>query len=140
MVAAGASTRLAGTSNVKRRPSPWLLTLPAFLPSQVSPFDPWGSTIALAFVLVVCATSELWQDAKRHRGDWVTNSRRTRVMAANGAFRDVAWRDVRVGDVVMVRDDEEVPADLVLLFAALTDRVCYVQTTNLGALSGCLAI
>jgi len=86
-------------------------------------------------VLVVCATSELWQDAKRHRGDWVTNSRRTRVMAANGAFRDVAWRDVRVGDVVMVRDNEEVPADLVLLFAALTDRVCYVQTTNLGALT-----
>jgi len=99
----------------------------------VSPFDPWGSTAALAFVVGVSAISELWQDGRRHRADYLINNRMTRVMHANGSFRTVAWRDVGIGDVVMVLDGEECPADLVCLFAALPERVCYIQTTNLGA-------
>jgi phospholipid-transporting ATPase len=99
----------------------------------VSPFDPWGATLALAFVLLVSAIKALVEDAKRHRDDWATNARATRVMCGDGAFRDVAWRTVRVGDMVLVRDDEELPADLLCVYAALPERVCYVQTTNLGA-------
>ena len=97
----------------------------------VSPFDPWGSTIALACVLAVSAVKALWEDAKRHRDDWATNARPTRVMCGDGAFRQVPWRSVRVGDVVMARDDEELPADLLLLHSSLGAGVCYVQTTNL---------
>ena len=97
----------------------------------VSPFDPWGSTIALAFVLAVSAVKALWEDAKRHRDDWAINARPTRVMCGDGAFRQLPWRSVRVGDVVMVSDDEELPADLLLLFSSLEAGVCYVQTTNL---------
>ena len=97
----------------------------------VSPFDPWGSTIALAFVLAVSAVKALWEDAKRHRDDWAVNVRPTRVMCGDGAFRQIPWRSVRVGDLVMVRDDEELPADLLLLFSSLEAGVCYVQTTNL---------
>jgi P-type E1-E2 ATPase len=99
----------------------------------VSPFDPWGATLALGFVLLVSAIKALVEDSKRHREDWKTNARPTRVMCGDGAFREVQWRAVRVGDVVMVRDDEEVPADLLCVYAALPERVCYVQTTNLGA-------
>jgi magnesium-transporting ATPase (P-type) len=102
----------------------------------VSPFDPWGSTIALAFVLLASGVKALVEDAKRQRGDWATNARPTRIMCGDGAFRMVPWRDVRVGDIVMVRDDEEVPADLLVVFAALPENVCYVQTTNLGAAYG----
>ena len=97
----------------------------------VSPFDPWGSTIALAFVLAVSAVKALWEDSKRHRDDWATNARPTRVMCGDGAFRQVPWRRVRVGDVVMARDDEELPADLLLLYSGQDSGVCYVQTTNL---------
>ena len=97
----------------------------------VSPFDPWGSTIALAFVLAVSAVKALWEDAKRHRDDWAINTRPTRIMCGDGAFRQVPWRSVNVGDVVLVRDDEELPADLLLLFSSLEAGVCYVQTTNL---------
>ena len=43
------------------------------------------------------------------------------------------WRNVCVGDVLWVADDEEVPCDLLCLFCALPDRVCFIQTTNLGA-------
>ena len=89
--------------------------------------------MALAFVLFVSGVKAVWEDSKRHRADWATNARTTRIMCGDGAFRRVPWRSVRVGDVVMTGDEEEVPADLLCIYAALPDRVCYVQTTNLGA-------
>lgn len=60
--------------------------------SAVSPFDPWGSTAALAFVVAVAAVSELWQDVRRHRADYEINNRTTRVMHANGSFRKVRYQ------------------------------------------------
>ena len=41
------------------------------------------------------------------------------------------WRDVAVGDVVLVRDGELFPADLLCLHCELSERICYVRTTNL---------
>ena len=99
----------------------------------MSPFDPWGATLALAFVLLVAAIKALVEDAKRQRGDWAVNARAATVAVGDGAFGAAPWRALRVGDVVMVRDDEEVPADLLCVYASLPERVCYVQTTNLGA-------
>ena len=72
----------------------------------VSPYDPWGATVALAFVLFVSGVKAVWEDWKRHRADWATNARTTRVMCGDGAFRRVPWRAVRVGDVVMTCDEE----------------------------------
>jgi len=39
--------------------------------------------------------------------------------------------DIRVGDVVQVMEDEEVPADLVVIRSAKKDGVVYVDTANL---------
>lgn len=36
-----------------------------------------------------------------------------------------------VGDAVEVRDDELFPADLLCLWSALPDKVCFIRTTNL---------
>lgn len=41
---------------------------------------------------------------------------------AAGTTVDIQWRDVRVGQVLQVRDDELFPADLLCLYSALPDR------------------
>lgn len=41
------------------------------------------------------------------------------------------WKDIRVGDVVRVYNNEEIPADLVILATSDDDGCCYVETKNL---------
>ncbi|KAI7865538.1 hypothetical protein BDF14DRAFT_1883484 [Spinellus fusiger] len=41
------------------------------------------------------------------------------------------WQDLNVGDYVMVRNNEAIPADIVLLSTSEKDNVCYVETQNL---------
>ena len=55
----------------------------------------------------------------------------TRVCVAAGSHRDIAWRDVKVGQVLRVQDDELFPADLLCLHSALEDKACFIKTTNL---------
>jgi len=43
---------------------------------------------------------------------------------------DKKWRDVKVGDVIMVVENEYLPVDLVILRTS-ADNVCYIETKNL---------
>lgn len=46
-------------------------------------------------------------------------------------FKSDYWKAVRVGDIIRVRSDVEVPADLVVLSTSDSDGACYVETKNL---------
>lgn len=48
-----------------------------------------------------------------------------------GSVTDILWTDVRVGDVIVVRDGELFPADLMCLYSSLPENVCFIKTTNL---------
>ncbi|CAO3582705.1 unnamed protein product [Absidia cylindrospora] len=41
------------------------------------------------------------------------------------------WQDLQVGDFVYLRDDDPVPADMVILSTSEPDGLCYVETQNL---------
>nr|UJH94547.1 Dnf1 [Starmerella bombicola] len=53
-----------------------------------------------------------------------------RVMA-DTRFKPDFWKNVKVGDFVRVRSDQEIPADLVILSTSEEDGACYVETKNL---------
>ena len=40
------------------------------------------------------------------------------------------WRDVKIGDVLKVQENEAIPADLIILKTD-KDNICYVETKNL---------
>ncbi|ODQ56229.1 phospholipid-translocating P-type ATPase domain-containing protein [Saitoella complicata NRRL Y-17804] len=46
-------------------------------------------------------------------------------------FKNTQWKNVRVGDIVRLRDDDPVPADVVILATSEEDGACYVETKNL---------
>jgi phospholipid-translocating ATPase len=41
------------------------------------------------------------------------------------------WKKLEVGDVVLLRDNEQVPADIVVLASSDADGLCYLETKNL---------
>lgn len=46
-------------------------------------------------------------------------------------FAKKYWKDVKVGDVLRIYNNDEVPADLVILATSDEDNCCYVETKNL---------
>lgn len=55
-------------------------------------------------------------------------SRRT---PGTARFKRDFWKNVRVGDFVRIRNNDEIPADVVVLATSDTDGACYVETKNL---------
>ncbi|KAF9970035.1 hypothetical protein BGZ73_007362 [Actinomortierella ambigua] len=41
------------------------------------------------------------------------------------------WQDVRVGDIVHLRNDDAIPADIVILSTSEPDGLCFIETKNL---------
>ncbi|BDA48078.1 probable phospholipid-transporting ATPase 7 [Coccomyxa sp. Obi] len=99
--------------------------------STVSPFSPFGPTIALLFVLLVAAVKAAIEDKKRHREDRITNNSIAHVVNPDGSVKDIKWHEVHVGMVLEVRDNENIPADLLCLHCTHTDNVCFIKTVNL---------
>jgi hypothetical protein len=66
----------------------------------------------LGFVVTVDAIFQALEDLTRHRTDAEANDAATRIVdPRTGAVVPAPWRDVRVGDVVVLRNREVSPAD-----------------------------
>ena len=46
-------------------------------------------------------------------------------------WQPVQWKNVRVGDLVFLQNDDPVPADMIVLNTSEPDCICYVETKNL---------
>lgn len=52
-------------------------------------------------------------------------------MLRSGVFEEVKWEEVRVGDILKVRNSEVVPSDMLLLYSTEENSMCFVETANL---------
>lgn len=58
------------------------------------------------------------EDYNRHKADNEANATPTKVFDTHTrTWKEVTWRDIRVGDLVCVERDAIFPADLLFLFA-----------------------
>uniref|UniRef100_A0A8C4DIC6 Phospholipid-transporting ATPase n=1 Tax=Dicentrarchus labrax TaxID=13489 RepID=A0A8C4DIC6_DICLA len=92
---------------------------------------PWYTTlIPLVVVLGVTAIKDLVDDLARHRMDKEINNRKCEVLL-DGRFQESKWRDIEVGDVVRLKKNDFIPADILLLSSSNPNSLCYVETMNL---------
>ena len=85
---------------------------------SISTNDPLATIIPLAYVVAVGMLKEFLADYKRYKSDKKTNSQPASIIVHNGdsfSSRVVRTEELRVGDVVEVKDGDIIPADLVLL-------------------------
>ncbi len=85
----------------------------------------------LLIVLMISMTKQAVEDLKRHHADKVMNNRVVTKLKADGTTEIVRWHEVRVGDILLIRDREEFPADLVLLATSEEGGKCFTETANL---------
>ncbi|XP_042470971.1 phospholipid-transporting ATPase 1-like [Zingiber officinale] len=99
---------------------------------QIAVFGRGASVLPLAFVLLVTAVKDAYEDWRRHRSDRIENNRAASVCDPHsGRFFSKRWKEVRVGEVVKVLANEGIPCDMVLLATSDPTGVAYVQTINL---------
>ena len=90
----------------------------------------------IAFPLFIVTTISMIKDAfedyKRHQSDAQENTRQCEVYNPyKKLFEKRPWSQVRVGEIVKVKSEEYVPADLLILSTSDSKGVCYVETKNL---------
>ena len=97
-----------------------------------SPKTPVSMVGTFAAVLVFTMLKEAFEDYKRHRADAAVNRTPTqRFSESMQAFEDVKSDSIQVCDFVKVRENEALPADLILLSSSDEKGVAYLNTMNL---------
>ncbi|CAN4111326.1 unnamed protein product [Withania somnifera] len=93
-------------------------------------FGRGASILPLAFVLLVTAVKDAYEDYRRHRSDRIENNRLALVLL-DGKFQEKKWKDIRVGEIIKISSSGTIPCDMVLLSTSDPTGVAYIQTINL---------
>jgi len=95
-----------------------------------SPKNPGSMAGTFAFVLILTMIKEGFEDYKKYRADQEMNNRVTKIYDHTlGQVKEIKWKDVRVGNIIKVEKDQEIPADLLIISAP--KDVVFVSTMNL---------
>ena len=84
----------------------------------------------LSFILFISALKDLFEDLKRHKSDHEENNHRCQVLR-DSEFKDTIWENLSVGDIIILKQDEYFPADVLILRTSEPKGVCYIETKNL---------
>jgi len=98
--------------------------------TPVSPVTPVTNVVPLLFVLSVSLLKEYIEDSNRKKKDREINARKVQVLG-KGGWQRLEWAEVMVGDVIRVENNEQFPADLVVLSSGAPEGVAYIETSNL---------
>ncbi|KAJ7416671.1 putative phospholipid-transporting ATPase IH [Willisornis vidua] len=95
-----------------------------------TPTSPVTSGLPLLFVITVTAIKQGYEDWLRHKADNAINQYPVHFIQHGKLVRKQS-RKLRVGDIVMVKEDETFPCDLIFLSSSRGDGTCFVTTTSL---------
>jgi len=73
--------------------------------------------VPLIFIIAVTMLKDLVEDYKRHRSDWEENTKKVKILQ-NGQFIVGRWKDIRVGNIIKIDENEYFPADILLLHSS----------------------
>ena len=90
------------------------------------------TSILLVINIVGYGIINFMNDMSRYRGDKVVNSQMTRKFSfTSNTFEDWKWRDVLVGDIIEIHENEEFPADWLILDSSEVEHFWLLDTSSL---------
>ena len=98
----------------------------------ISPLNPFTALAPFVFVIGLSMLREMYEDIQRHKSDIEINAYKSTVLLEGSINQiDTSWADLEVGNILLIKQDEQFPADLILLASSLEDGICYIQTSSL---------
>ncbi|NXN27866.1 AT8B3 ATPase, partial [Nycticryphes semicollaris] len=92
---------------------------------------PWFTLLfPLSCLLIIRGLRDLIDDIGRHQSDRNINSRPCEILSGK-SFHWQKWRDICVGDIVRLRKESFIPADMLLLCSSEPSSLCYVETVDI---------
>ena len=89
-----------------------------------------SALIPFLMVLGIGIVLDLIEELKRYKNDRLTNNTKTKVYS-NKKFRNIVWSKINVGNLIKIKKDEMIPADLFVLCTSNKDGSFYLQTASL---------
>jgi len=100
-------------------------------PLFVGTIKAWSTAGMLGMMMTVSGVVAALDDMARHKSDAETNSKDVKILDRNSSVTERRWDAVSVGDVLIVKNQEEIPADMVVLRCFSDDGACFVSTASL---------
>ncbi|XP_075222064.1 phospholipid-transporting ATPase IF-like [Lycorma delicatula] len=94
------------------------------------PVSPVVYVFPICTIMSATAIKQGYEDICRHRADVKANMSSVTVLR-RGCLLDIPCKHVRVGDIVCLHNEEDVPCDMVLLLTSQLDGKCFITTANL---------
>lgn len=82
--------------------------------------------MALMFVIGLSMVREGYEDWKRYRNDRKSNSSKCIKLDSQGGQHEVQWKDLRPSDLLIINEDQELPADIIPLVSSATSGMIYL--------------
>jgi phospholipid-translocating ATPase len=82
----------------------------------------------LVFVLTVTMCKEAFDDYMRMKRDKELNNTVFPMLNQQSEFQDVKSQDIKVGMIIKVKQNQRVPADLVLLYTTEQNGSVFIKT------------
>ena len=91
----------------------------------ISALNPVTAILPLAFVLGVSMLREGLEDYQRYKSDVKTNRQPIKFVKGGTIVMGQA-KEVKVGDLLLINENEEFPADMILVASSYPDASCFI--------------
>lgn len=106
-----------------------------FIPS-IAPVSPYSTIFPIVIAFLINAVREGADDIRRYKSDLEANNRKYTLVGSGLSLTTVTSANIHVGDVVLLKPDEIVPADVVILSCSSEDGEVFVSTESLDGETG----
>ena len=121
-----------GIMNQYKTPFNWFFLIQAIIDCipSISSVDPVTTIMPVIIVLIISLIREAVEDYRKYSNDKLANEALISVYKLP-KFLKKECHLINIGNIIKVKKEEMVPADLLIIKTALPSGLCYMQTSNL---------
>ena len=108
----------------------FLVTMIIALIPKICPTEPVTTIMPVVVVMIINLIREIVEDYRKYSNDKTVNEYKNYVYKLP-KFLKQKCESIKVGNIVRVKKNETIPADLLIIKTSLKNGFCYMQTANL---------